>query len=104
MKKRFLLLALLFPLMLSGCGAETPANHENIDHTRRTGEIGAFSLTSPANGFSTGEGFTFEWEEASNADYYQLELASTMNFISDDEDEVYVRESNISINKFDSLV
>ena len=87
--------------MLSGCTSDTSFEHQNIDHTRRTGEIGAFSLTSPANGFSTGEGFTFEWEEASNADYYQLELASTMNFISDDEDEVYVRESNISINKFD---
>ena len=100
MKKRFLLF-LLLPLMLSGCTSDTSFEHQNIDHTRRTGEIGAFSLTSPANGFSTGEGFTFEWEEASNADYYQLELASTMNFISDDEDEVYVRESNISINKFD---
>ena len=87
--------------MLSGCTSDTSFEHQNIDHSRRTGEIGAFSLTSPANGFSTGEGFTFEWEEASNADYYQLELASTMNFISDDEDEVYVRESNISINKFD---
>ena len=100
MKKRFLLF-LLLPLMLSGCTSDISFEHQNIDHTRKSGEIGAFSLTSPANGFSTGEGFTFEWEEASNADYYQLELASTMNFISDDEDEVYVRESNISINKFD---
>ena len=95
MKKRFLLF-FLFPLLLSGCSQKVV-----IDHPQKTGEIGEFALTSPANGFSTGEGFTFEWEEAENADYYQLEMASTMNFISDDEDEVYVRESNISINKFD---
>ena len=103
MKKRFLLLFLLPALLLSGCGASnTPLEPEVvIDHAKLSGEIGAFNLTSPANGFSTGEGFTFEWEVASNADYYQLEIASTLNFISDDEDEVYVRESNISINKFD---
>ena len=100
MKKRFLLL-FLFPLLLSGCGNTPIYEKESIDHPRHTGEIGEFALLSPANGFSTGEGFTFSWESASNSDYYQLELASTMNFISDDEDEVYVRESNISTTSFD---
>ena len=55
MKKRFLLF-FLFPLLLSGCSQKVV-----IDHPQKTGEIGEFALTSPANGFSTGEGFTFEW-------------------------------------------
>ena len=104
MKKRFLSL-LLIPFLLGGCNQNKEASYNGanhpIDHVRKTGEIGDFNLTSPENGFSTNHGFTFTWEEASNSDYYQLEMASTLNFISDDEDEVYVRESNISFNKFD---
>ena len=93
MKKRFLLF-LLLPLILSGC------NNVKVDHTRKTGEIGDFAIIAPENGFSDSDGIVFEWEEASNSDFYQLELASTINFITDDEDEVYVRESNLYSNKF----
>ena len=100
MKKR--LLALLFiPLLLTGCAAGSGKyESQTIEISHNTGEIGDFNLLTPVNGFSTDKGFTFTWEEASNADYYQLEVANTPTFIND-EDEVYVKESNISLTKFD---
>ena len=106
MKKRLFFL-LLVPFLLIGCATSSvdkdsgTYDSQSIEHPRKSGEIGSFSLLTPQNGFTTDHGFTFTWEEANNADYYQLELASTLNFISDDEDEVYVRESNISVNRFD---
>ena len=105
--KKILFGLLLIPLLITGCGGnngakdETSFSTETITHTRKTGEIGAFNLLTPENGFSTNEGITFTWEEASNSDYYQVEIASTLSFVSDDEDEVYVRESNLSSPKFD---
>ncbi|MCR5185056.1 MAG: hypothetical protein K6C32_03135 [Bacilli bacterium] len=106
--KRFLLTSLfMFSLVLTGCGGSSPVeddeefNSTSIPHVTHVGEIGSFKLTSPDNDFSTNTGFTFTWEEATNADYYVLEIASTINFIKDDEDEVYVKESNLSINKYD---
>ena len=100
MKKR--LLALLFiPLLLAGCNSDNSKyESKTIETSHHIGEIGDFDLLTPVNGFSTDKGFTFTWEEASNADYYQLELANTPTFIND-EDEVYVKESNISLAKFD---
>ena len=105
MKKRFLSL-LLIPMLISGCSANSEEDNQNyetrnISHTLKVGEIGSFDLTGPANGFTTDKGFLFTWSEANNADYYALEIASTINFISDDEDEVYVRETNISNNQYD---
>ena len=106
MNKKLLLL-LFVPFLLIGCnggGAEIDTeSHEThtIEHPKHTGEIGDFALTGPGNGFVTDKGFTFTWEEASNSDYYQLEIASTLNFINDDEDEVYLRESNLSSNKYE---
>ncbi len=89
--------------MLVGCGGSgsnyTPKN-QSVVIAKNTGEISSFKLLTPENGFHTNKGFTFTWEEAGNADYYQLELANTETFIND-EDEVYVKESNISLNKFD---
>ena len=103
MKKRFLSL-LLLPLMLIGCNGNTEDkgsyNQQSINYARHSGEIANFSLTGPANGFETDTGFTFTWQEAGNADYYQIEIASTLSFVTDDEDEVYVRESNLSSNLY----
>ena len=81
MKKRFLGL-LLLPLMLIGCVSQnTPDQgsyeHNSINKTTKTGEIGDFKLTGPENGFVTDTGFTFTWEAANNADNYQIEIAST---------------------------
>ena len=103
MKKRFLAL-LLLPLMLVGCASNTPGGESYsatpINHTRKSGEIADFNLTGPENGFVTDTGFTFTWEEANNADNYQIEIASTVSFVTDDEDEVYVKESNLYSNKY----
>ena len=108
MKKRFLAL-LLLPLLITSCNQNNQSssvddgvyNTNSINVTRKSGAIGEFSLLTPSNDFSTDTGFTFTWQEASNADYYQLEIASTVSFVSDDEDEVYVRESNLTYAKFD---
>ncbi|MBP3733085.1 MAG: hypothetical protein J6I84_07555 [Bacilli bacterium] len=105
MKKRFLSL-LLLPLMLIGCASSSPNsdkgsyNHNSISKAVHTGEIGDFKLTGPENGFVTDTGFTFTWEEANNADNYQIEIASTLSFVNDDEDEVYVKENNLASTQY----
>lgn len=105
MKKRFLSL-LLLPLMLVGCTNNNPNsdkgsyNHNSISKAVHTGEIGDFKLTGPENGFITDTGFTFTWEEANNADNYQIEIASTLSFVNDDEDEVYVKENNLASTQY----
>ena len=106
MKKRFLGLLLLPLLVGCGQGSSTVVDNSsypthNIDHTRKSGEIADFNLTGPVNGFETDTGFTFTWEGHDNVDSYNLEIASTLSFVSDDEDEVYVRETNINNNRFD---
>ena len=107
MKKRFLAL-LLIPMLLGGCGKQPVEpepqeefNTASVDHPRKSGDIGAFNLLTPANGYSSNSNFHFTWEEASNSDYYQIELSSTLNFITDDSEEVYVKESNLSNPVFD---
>lgn len=101
MTKKYLVL-LLLPLLFSGCSTNKSSSYSNyyIDNSRKTGEISEFDLTGPTNGFNTDTGFTFTWEEAFNAEYYQLELASTNEFINDDEDEIYVKESNLSSTQY----
>ncbi len=105
MKKRFLSL-LLLPLMLIGCTNNNPNSdkgsydHNSISKAVHTGEIGDFKLTGPENGFVTDTGFTFTWEEANNADNYQIEIASTLSFVNDDEDEVYVKENNLASTQY----
>lgn len=90
--------------MLIGCGQNNKDtasyNQESIQRTTKTGEIGDFNLTGPENGFVTDTGFTFTWQEASNADNYQIEIASTASFVNDDADEVYVKESNLASNQY----
>ena len=108
MKHRHLYL-LLLPLLLSSCGnAPTPTSSDEgsydsqtIDVTRKSGEIANFKLLSPGNDFVTDSGFTFTWEVCSNADFYQIEIATTKSFINDDPDEVYVKESNLFNPKYE---
>jgi len=105
MKKRFLGL-LLLPLMLGACNGKSgiPSysyNNQSINHDRKTGAIAEFSLLGPLDGFVVSGNYTFTWEGHTNVDYYFLEIASTKTFITDDTDEVYVKESNISNNRFD---
>ena len=103
MKRKYLAL-LLLPLMIVGCTSNAASSSSEsevfdsatINHPRKSGEIGEFSLLSPENGYSTNAGITFTWEEASNCDFYQIEISSTLSFTSEYDDEVYVKESNIS--------
>ena len=107
--KKSLLALLLIPLLLTGCNnSKTPDNNNedkeqvaaSIGSDIKKGEIGAFSLLAPANGFSTDTGFTFTWQAADNADHYTLEICSHVNFNNNDEDEVYVKERNIYSTEF----
>ena len=108
MKKKLLafMTLLLVPFMVSGCNTHDPtASGDNgsatpINHDRKTGEIADFHLTAPGNDIITEGDLTFTWEEATNADNYQIELSSTRSFVTDDEDEVYVKESNLYSNTF----
>lgn len=106
MKKRFLTL-LCIPFLLIGCGQNNndddngSYNERSIVEPRHSGEIGSFSLLTPENGYSGSSNFVFTWQEASNSDYYQLEIANNINFVNEDETEdVYVRESNITRTQF----
>ena len=87
--------------MLIGCAQGTSKGqgsyeHDSVDKVVHTGEIADFKLTGPEDGFVTDKGFTFTWEAANNADNYQIEIASTLSFVNDDEDEVSVKENNFS--------
>ena len=92
--------------MLIGCASNNPNSdkgsyqHNSISKAVHTGEIGDIKLTGPENGFVTDTGFTFTWDEANNADNYQIEIASTLSFVNDDEDEVYVKENNLASNQY----
>ena len=104
MNKRFLTL-LCIPLLLVGCAQVEKDldsyNERSIGELTHSGEIGEFSLLTPVNGYSSSTDFVFTWEEASNCDYYQLEIANNIGFNYDDETEdVYVKESNLSTNTF----
>ena len=107
MKKRFLAL-LLLPLMIGACSGQNGGsipdysyNNQSINHERKTGELAEFNLLGPDDGFVVEGNYTFTWEGHTNVDYYFLEIASTEGFVTNDNDEVYVKESNISNNRFD---
>ena len=109
MKKRFLAF-LLLPLLITSCNENKSSSSviddgsyktNTVDVTRKSGAISDFNLLTPGNDFVTDTGFTFTWEAVDNADYYQLEIASTASYVADDEDEVYVKESNLTFAKFD---
>ena len=108
MKKRFLGL-LLLPLMVGACSVQSLSisipdysyDTHTISHARKTGEINDFNLLGPINSLVVEGKYTFTWEECANADYFVLEMATTETFITNDNEEVYVKESNISNNRFD---
>ena len=77
-------------------------NTQSIEVARSAGDIGSFNLLTPAPGFIGSKNITFTWEEAKNADYYQLEIANTNTFFNDpDPKYVYVKENNLSQPKFE---
>ena len=106
--KKVLLGLFIIPLLLTGCkSTTTPSEIESesfdtysIEHPRKTGAMEAFDLISPETGFVGMDEITFTWGAVSNADYYELEIASTINFIANDADEVYMKESNLVSNRY----
>ena len=100
--KRRLLMLLLLPLLLAGCNEKDKTSYESrtAETTRRSGDIGSFNLLTPDNDTKINGVLSFTWEEANNCDSYQLEIAETDRFINE-EDYVYVKESNIYATKFD---
>ena len=102
--KHKLLALFTLPLLLAGCSGTSSADYEhgeaNIDTPRLSGDIGAFNLLTPENGYKTSKAIHFTWEEAKNAETYQIEIALDERFING-KDEVYVKEANISQPQFD---
>ena len=99
MKKRLLAL-ILASMLLCGCSGGEQYDTASIDNPILSGDIGSFSLLTPFNTFETDSGFTFTWEEASNASYYSIEISADANFIND-RDAIYVKENNISQNSYE---
>ncbi|MDY6276422.1 MAG: hypothetical protein SPL75_02955 [Bacilli bacterium] len=94
MKKKYLAL-LLIPLLLAGCSTPTASKY-----AEKSGEIGAFKLTGPENDTRTHGGFTFTWEEATNASSYSIEISAREDFYNDP-NQIYVKEDNISQPRYD---
>ena len=61
--------------------------------------LGSFDLISPSNGMILEELPTFEWQEASGAETYMIEICSNENFISDVESVDYYSQKNITGTK-----
>lgn len=100
LNKLVILLSSLF--ILSGCNVDGPDEDVyHYDKSTLTGEISSFDLISPFNSYSNRELGKFTWEKANNASYYNLEIASTETFISNDQDEVYLCKTNLESNEFD---
>ena len=66
----------------------------NVSLSRKSGEIGAFSLVSPTDGAEFTQVPEFVWQEAPGADSYTLEICSSENY-SQAEDKVYVKKTGI---------
>jgi hypothetical protein len=101
MKKAFLYLAaLLMILPLTSCdgGTETSYEDNSFTQTVDSGNLGFFSLVSPASAAVLDEVPEFSWTASENASYYTLEVASTPNFISNDISVVYYKRDYISTN------
>ena len=98
--KRKLFTLLILPLLLGGCGGGGNYEEKSITNNPTFGEIHDFNLTGPENGYVTNKEITFTWEEATNRETYQIEISATESFYND-KDAIYVKESNLSTNKFD---
>lgn len=99
-KVLMLLLALLITAPLASCDGNNTSEYEDNDFTQtvESGNLGFFSLTSPSSGAILDEIPRFEWTASENATYYTLEIASTQNFISNDNSVVYYKRDYISTN------
>ena len=97
MKKFTTLLLPLLALILTSCGGSNPVVESNIfEPTTNSGALGSFSLLSPYYDELIESVPTFTWESSENAEYYTLEIASTLTFINNDPSVVYYKQDYIT--------
>jgi len=104
MKKSGLALFFASIFMLGGCtssgGASTSVGDNIFVENKNTSQLGDFNLLSPTSGDEYIEVPTFTWEASTNATTYTLEVASTAEFITILDTEVYYKKTNISSTSF----
>ena len=98
MKRRniFITILLAFVMFISSCANITTNEYS---YSLNTEEIGDFELVSPTNGQESITVPTFNWNKATNADSYTLEVCSSTRF-DQIEDTVYIKKTGIVDNKF----
>jgi hypothetical protein len=96
------LCSLLLALGLASCGEgggyTSAAN--SFDQHSPSGSPGLFSLVSPTLGASLSEVPTFSWNASENATRYMLEIASSENFVSNNNAYVYYKHDYISSTSY----
>ena len=102
-KSRTLLISLLSAsMLLSGCQLfnKSKSSVESNDYEKTTTSMAvqSFDLVSPNNGMIVEEIPVFQWEKATNAETYMLEICSNEGFISDVESVDYYSQKNITAN------
>lgn len=101
MKKFVNLLLPLLALVLSSCSGGDPVIGSNdFEQTTKSGALGSFSLLAPYYNELIDEVPTFTWESSENAEYYTLEIASTLTFINNDPSVVYYKQDYITAPYF----
>ncbi len=97
------LIICLIVLLVVGCFALVACSKKTVTITAepKKGAIGAFSAITPTNGVTVEKIPAFSWTEATNADTYTLEIASTDAF--EVADEYYVIKTGITSTTFNLL-
>ena len=104
MKKRILLLALLFGLTACPSNTTKVTPQETVDikdyAETNTGVLGDFHLLGPGDGLVLENAHEFSWEASENAEKYTLEISSSEYFISDVDSVDYYKAQNIYATSF----
>ena len=98
MKKASIIILLLSLFSVSSCGNNN-FNINSFEQNEINGELSDFNLLSPID-----DNYqmtpTFTWEQSENATSYILEIASTEQFITVLDTEIYYKKTNISTTSF----
>ena len=104
MKKRILLLALLFGLTACPSSTTKVTPEQNVDIKDyaqvNTGNLGDFHLIGPGDNMIVEDAHEFEWSASENAIKYTLEISSSEYFISDLDSVDYYIAKNIVATSF----
>ena len=95
MKKVILVMMILCAALLVafGCSEEKQYGDNDFTATFIRGDIGSFSAETPTNGETVWSIPVLSWTAAENAATYDLEIASTTDFLLDD--ELYIKKTGI---------